>query len=135
MTSSVRGILFLFAFRKKKQNKTKQNKKQETRNKVQAKILKFIQSLNDDTTALSYQVFFIRKNQRLKGHFLEISFLSKNVRLAKMYFLQTICFGPSYQVTHQCSYFVGLCVFPLPPSVTFTSEEMAIVLVKFTDSR
>ena len=44
MTFSVRGILFLFVFRKNKtkQNKTKRNKKQKTRSKVQAKILKFI---------------------------------------------------------------------------------------------
>ena len=53
VTPFARGILFLFVFRKQKGNETN----------LHAKILglKSIQSLNDDTTAVSYQFFYLEK--------------------------------------------------------------------------
>ena len=54
VTPFVRGILFLFVFRKHKRNKTN----------LHAKILglKSSQSLNDDTTAVLYQFFYLQKS-------------------------------------------------------------------------
>ena len=54
VTPLVRGILFLFVCSKQKRNKTSSH----------AKILglKSIQSLNDDTTAVSYQFFYLQKS-------------------------------------------------------------------------
>ena len=85
MTSFVKSILLLFVFRKKKRNKRKQSKTK-TKNKVQAKILKFIQSLNDNTTAVSYQVFLFAKISVWKVTSLKYPFCQRTFVLPKCIF-------------------------------------------------
>ena len=63
----------------------KKNKKQKT-NKVQAKILKFIQSWNDDTTAVSYQVFLLAKISVWKVTSLKYPFCQRTFVLPKCTF-------------------------------------------------
>ena len=70
---------------KKKKNKRKQSQTK-TKNKVQAKILKFIQSLNDNTTAVSYQVFLFAKISVWKVTSLKYPFCQRTFVLPKCIF-------------------------------------------------